>query len=71
MKTLMKPHFHRKTLMTMRVMSVFMVLLMNFQKNTILEFKRIEKITMPNESALIVLKFRPRQTLGDLKTYCL
>ena len=24
---------------------------------------------MPNESALIVLYFRPRQTVGDLKTY--
>ena len=71
MKTLMKPYVHRKTVMTTRVMSGFMVSVMAFQKITILEFYRIEKITMPNESALIVLKFRPRQTLGDLKTYCL
>ena len=47
----------RKTLMKLRVMSVFMVLLMNFQQIQILYFKRIEKITMPNESALIVLHF--------------
>ena len=36
MKTVMKPYFDRDTVMTTRVMVVFMVSVMNFEKITIL-----------------------------------